>query len=89
MVVLLTRVVRGYEPENHAWCDWLCDRDRNGRLVGKDSMTIPLDVLSASGHPYARAAAVILRLRVMHGSTPGRHAMMAFWASSRRIFRRA
>jgi hypothetical protein len=62
---------RGYQAENHEWRDWLCDRDSNGNLVGKDPMTIPLDVLTASGHPYARAAAVIYRLRIMHGVDTG------------------
>ena len=44
-----------YQPENHQWRDWLCDHDENGRLVGKDPMALPLDVLSASGHPQTRA----------------------------------
>ena len=42
-----------YQPENYEWRDVLCDRDGNGRLTGKDPMALPLDVLSASGHPQA------------------------------------
>ena len=41
------------------------------QLVGKDPMTIPLDVLRAAGHPQARVRDVILRLRVMHGVAEG------------------
>jgi len=61
----------GYQPENHEWRDVLCDRDDNGRLVGKDPMTLPLDVLSASGHPRAFVSNVVFRLRVMHGVAEG------------------
>lgn len=64
------RTVMGYQPENHEWRDQLCDRDADGRLIGKDPMTIPLDVLAASGHPYPRKAGVadvVSRLKVMQG----------------------
>lgn len=70
-----------YQPENHAHRDQLCDIEivsswRNPatgevrtvtQFVGKDPMTIPLDVLTAAGHPQAAVRSVILRLRVMHG----------------------
>ena len=56
-----------YQPENHEWRDRLCDRDSDGKLIGKDPMDIPLDVLMASGHPQTRAGVVVLRLREMHG----------------------
>ena len=61
-----------YQPENHEWRDWLCDRDEDGRLVGKDPMAFPLDVLSASGHPHATARSVLSRLKVMHGVDHGK-----------------
>lgn len=60
-----------YRPENWEWSDWLCDRDENGRLVGKDPMKTSLDVLSASGHPQTRASALVYRLRAMHGVDSG------------------
>jgi len=34
-------------------------------------MDIPLDVLSAAGHPQTRVSALIFRLRVMHGVVEG------------------
>ena len=61
----------GYQPENHEWRDWLCDRDESGRLIGKDPMTLPLDVLTASGHPRTSARSVVFRLRVMQGQDIG------------------
>jgi hypothetical protein len=61
----------GYQPENHQWRDWLCDRDENGNLVGKDPMSISLDVLNASGHPQTRASALVFRLRIMQGTDAG------------------
>lgn len=57
-----------YRPENHEWRDWLCDRDKDGRLVGKDPMTIPPEILAASGHPDPSPAgvkAVVSRLKRM------------------------
>ncbi|WP_157784716.1 hypothetical protein [Sinorhizobium fredii] len=62
---------RRYQPENHEWRDQLCDRDKYGRLIGKDPMEVPLDVLTASGHPQARASALVFRLRVMQGQDSG------------------
>jgi hypothetical protein len=62
----------GYQPENHEWRDWLCDRDQNGGLVGKDPMTLPLDVLSASGHPQAKVRDVLARRAIMDGTDHGR-----------------
>ncbi|QIG50550.1 hypothetical protein G5V57_24165 [Nordella sp. HKS 07] len=61
----------GYQPENHEWRAWLCERDAKCKLIGKDPMTLPLDVLTASGHPSARTSAVIFRLRVAHGVATG------------------
>ena len=63
--------MHGYQPENFEWRDWLCDRDPNGNLVGQTRCDIPLDVLSASGHPQATARSVVFRLRVMHGVDGG------------------
>jgi hypothetical protein len=61
----------GYQPENHEWRDLLCNRDELGNLVGKDPMTIPLDVLTASGHPRASVRSIVFRLRVMQGMDTG------------------
>ena len=74
-----------YQPENHAHRDQLCDSEvvsswqnpASGevrtvtQLVGKDPMTISLDVLTAAGHPQTRVSALIYRLRVMHGVAGG------------------
>jgi hypothetical protein len=73
----------GYLPENHEWRDQLCDRDRDGRLVGKDPMALSLDVLSASGHPQASARSVLARLKVMHGVERGHEEDFPFGAPSR------
>ena len=48
-----------YQPENHEWRDWLCDHDELGNLVGKNPMTLSLDVLSAAGHPQAGVRSVL------------------------------
>ena len=45
---------RGYEPENDEYFDLLTEVDENGRRVGRDPMDIPLDLLTASGHPALR-----------------------------------
>jgi hypothetical protein len=71
----------GYQPENHEWRDWLCDRDLNGRLVGKDPMTISLDVLTASGHPRTAVRDVNHRLRIMQGIDTGEMRDSSFGAS--------
>lgn len=50
---------KGYEPENAAWLPILTYRDErlgnradgSPRRAGHDPMKLPLDVLSASGHP--------------------------------------
>jgi hypothetical protein len=60
-----------YRPENWEFRDELCERDKNGRLAGKDPMELPLAVLTAAGHPQARVRDVVLRLRVMHGVDVG------------------
>ena len=62
----------GYVPENDAWFDLLTKpddetrrTDSNGRLrrIGRDPMTVPLDVLIAAGHPPRRTASVVAALR--------------------------
>lgn len=75
----------GWQPENHEWRDELCDtvvvsswtNPETGKtrtvtkLVGKDPMTLSLDVLSAAGHPQTRASALVFRLRIMQGQDTG------------------
>jgi hypothetical protein len=73
----------GYRPENHEWRDRLCDRDKDGRLVGKDPMSIPLDVLTASGHPQTQARSVLARLRAMQGVERGHEEDFPYRAPSR------
>jgi hypothetical protein len=40
----------GYQPENVAWFEVLTITDSQGRRVGRDPKTIPVEVLTASGH---------------------------------------
>ena len=56
----------GYAPENAAWSDPLTKPDdetgrtrSDGRLrrIGHDPMSIPLDILTASGHPPTSCSA--------------------------------
>ena len=64
----------GYQPENHEWRDWLCSRNVDGRLTGKDPMLLPIGLLAAAGHPNPSPGGirgVLLRLRVMHGVHQG------------------
>jgi hypothetical protein len=56
---------RGHQPENRAWRDVLCEK-RDGRLIGRNPLDLPLDQLAASGHPAATCAEVMVRLRIMH-----------------------
>ena len=62
----------GYVPENDAWFDHLTKpddetrrTDSKGRLrrIGRDPMSIPLDTLTASGHPPRRTSSVVAALR--------------------------
>ncbi|WP_158665345.1 hypothetical protein [Sinorhizobium fredii] len=73
---------RTYQPENHEWRDQLCDKDQHGRLIGKNPMDIPLDVLTAAGHPQASVRDVKQRLRIMHGVDQGEARHDAFCASN-------
>lgn len=57
--------------------DWLCDRDRNGNLVGRDPMTIPLDVLTAGGHPQTHWRTGSPLARHAWGSRGGTRVMIA------------
>ena len=52
-----------FQPENGDWFDVLTGRDDQGRTVGRDPMTIPLGVLTASGHPRRWCAAVLSAYR--------------------------
>lgn len=61
----------GYQPENYQWRDVLCDRDSNGRLVGKDPMEIAVEVLTAAGHGPSRVRGVNQRLAIMSGTDSG------------------
>ena len=74
-----------YQPENHQCRDQLCTAEIVSstrhpvsgqirtvtQLVGKDPMALPLDVLTAAGHPQAAARSVLTRLKVMHGVDHG------------------
>ena len=51
----------GWQPENHDALDALTET-ANGQRVGKDPMTIPCEVLTASGHPRQYATSVASRL---------------------------
>jgi hypothetical protein len=59
----------GYVPENDRWFNILTEPhpdtefDKPNLPVGRDPMTIPLDVLSASGHPPRRTAQVMSAYR--------------------------
>jgi hypothetical protein len=62
----------GYVPENAAWFDLLTKPDdetgrvrSDGRLrrIGRDPMSIPVDILTASGHPPRRTSSVVAALR--------------------------
>jgi len=57
---------RGHQPENRAWRDVLCERDANGRLIGRAPLAVLVELLTKSGHPKARCRDVIWRLRIMH-----------------------
>jgi hypothetical protein len=49
----------GYQPQNHQWLDQLLERNEHGKLVGRDPMTVDLDVLRNSGHPPRRTAVLV------------------------------
>ena len=62
----------GYVPENDAWFDHLTkpddetgrtDCEGRPRPIGRDPMSIPPDVLTASGHPPRRTSSVAAALR--------------------------
>ena len=61
----------GYVSENDAWFDRLTkDDDETGRAdskgrlrrIGRDPMSIPVDVLTAAGHPPSRTRSIVGRL---------------------------
>jgi hypothetical protein len=60
-----------YRSENYQWRDALCTSDANGRPVGKDPMTIPLEILTRSGHGRDRVNSVVYRLKIMQGVATG------------------
>jgi hypothetical protein len=49
----------GYQPENVAWFEVLTITDSQGRRVGRDPITIPVEVLTASGHGPRTARRVL------------------------------
>jgi hypothetical protein len=51
----------GYQPENHEWLDTLAPKV-NGRRIGLDPGSVPLETLSVAGHPttYPEGARVIV-----------------------------
>ena len=49
---------KGYQPEYDEYFDVLT-KVQDGRVVGRDPMTIPLDLLVASGHPARRTRSVV------------------------------
>jgi hypothetical protein len=49
----------GWQFENHQWLDQLLERDEHGKLVGRNPMDVPLDVLKSAGHPPRRTAALV------------------------------
>jgi hypothetical protein len=61
----------GYIPKNDGWFERLTKiedetgrTDHNGqpRRIGRDPMSIPVDVLTASGHPRRRTSSVVAAL---------------------------
>jgi hypothetical protein len=49
---------RGTQEENWEWLPYLAD-GVGKRCVGRDPMSIPLDVLTASGHPPSKTAKLV------------------------------
>jgi hypothetical protein len=49
----------GFQPENHEWLDQLLERNEHGKLVGRNPMEVPLDLLRNAGHPPRRTAALV------------------------------
>ena len=60
-VSLRDRIIvgQGYEPENGEWFEALTERSKYHRRVGRDPMSIPLQVLIAAGHPPRRTRAIV------------------------------
>jgi hypothetical protein len=61
----------GYQPENVTYLGRLTKSDSHGRRVGRDPGTIPLDVLTAAGHPRTNAARVVYRMREWSEASSG------------------
>jgi hypothetical protein len=49
---------RGLQGENHEWLPYLTDGEGR-RCVGRDPMSIPASILTASGHPPRRTAQLV------------------------------
>jgi hypothetical protein len=62
---------KGYQPENVAFLAELTEIDDHGRRVGRDPCTIPLDVLTAAGHPRSSARDVIRRMQEASEASSG------------------
>lgn len=59
----------GWKMENSDWLPFLADPDpqRMGRYIGRDPMTLDLDVLAMSGHPNRRTIRVVGAMRTGMG----------------------
>ena len=63
-VTLARKLTRdaGMQEENHDWFPYLAD-GVGKRCVGRDPMSIPIEVLTASGHPPRRTRRACQRIR--------------------------
>jgi hypothetical protein len=48
----------GWLPENSRWRDQLLHVDEDGCLAGRNPMDVPVELLTASGHPHRTAQQV-------------------------------
>lgn len=74
------RASRGYVPENAAWLDLLTEpdpkrqrSDGKPRRNGRDPLVLPVDLLTASGHPRRQASKVLAAYRagIQYGPEEG------------------
>lgn len=49
----------GYEPENNDFWEQLTEPGEDGERVGRDPLTLPLDLLIAAGHPDRRTRSIL------------------------------
>ena len=65
--------VDGYQPENHEWLDHLTvpgervGSDGQPRPAGRDPMVIPVEVLTAAGHPPRSTKVLINAIKSLRG----------------------